>query len=310
MPVISAMGNLPIVKDLVVDMDPFWAQVPRAMKPWLQPGLRRAAGRQGAPRLAGADERDPQGVALHQLRLLRLRVQLDGVRPGVPRPGRAREGHALRRRRARPGRRRAARATTTTSTGSGSAPAATSATSAARRASTRATRSRSSAPSRSSEGIDRDMGAKHAKWFVTSAKTTGWLRETELVPKTQGIVAAIKQTKFALGLAQARQGAAAVPAARRRRTSASRARSTTSSRSRAATARSASSRASTRSARLEFTEQAGGKTDDPEVQPGVEPPHAEGCEEVAYYKGCLASLSAKELDSRRRRSRRRSGSSS
>ena len=51
------------------------------------------------------------------------------------------------------------------------------------------------------EGIDRDMGAKHAKWFVTSAKTTGWLRETELVPKTQGIVAAIKQTRFALDLA-------------------------------------------------------------------------------------------------------------
>jgi hypothetical protein len=46
------------------------------------------------------------------------------------------------------------------------------------------------------------MGAKHAKWFVTSAKTTGWLRETELVPKTQGIVSAIKQTKFALGLAR------------------------------------------------------------------------------------------------------------
>jgi ferredoxin len=51
------------------------------------------------------------------------------------------------------------------------------------------------------EGIDRDMGAKHAKWFVTSAKTTGWLRETELVPKTQGVVSAIKQTRFALGLA-------------------------------------------------------------------------------------------------------------
>jgi len=51
------------------------------------------------------------------------------------------------------------------------------------------------------EGIDRDMGAKHAKWFVISAKTTGWLRETELVPKTQGIVSAIKQTRFAIGLA-------------------------------------------------------------------------------------------------------------
>jgi heterodisulfide reductase subunit C len=52
------------------------------------------------------------------------------------------------------------------------------------------------------EGIDRDMGAKHAKWFVTSAKTTGWLRETELVPKTQGILSAVKQTGFALGLAK------------------------------------------------------------------------------------------------------------
>ena len=50
------------------------------------------------------------------------------------------------------------------------------------------------------EGIDEDMGAKHANWFVTSAKTTGWLRETELVPKTQGIVSSIKQMKFAMGL--------------------------------------------------------------------------------------------------------------
>jgi len=51
------------------------------------------------------------------------------------------------------------------------------------------------------EGIDDDMGAKHANWFVTSARTTGWLRETELVPKTQGIVSSIKQMKFAMGLA-------------------------------------------------------------------------------------------------------------
>jgi succinate dehydrogenase / fumarate reductase iron-sulfur subunit len=52
------------------------------------------------------------------------------------------------------------------------------------------------------EGIDRDMGAKHAKWFVHSAKTTGWLRETELVPKTQGVIEAIRQTKFAISLAK------------------------------------------------------------------------------------------------------------
>ena len=39
-PVISAMGNLPIVRDLVVDMDPFWAKF-MAMKPYLQPGYER-----------------------------------------------------------------------------------------------------------------------------------------------------------------------------------------------------------------------------------------------------------------------------
>jgi succinate dehydrogenase / fumarate reductase iron-sulfur subunit len=52
------------------------------------------------------------------------------------------------------------------------------------------------------EGIDRDMGAKHAEWFVTSAKTTGWLREEELIPHTQGVVSTIRQTKFAMSLAK------------------------------------------------------------------------------------------------------------
>jgi hypothetical protein len=46
------------------------------------------------------------------------------------------------------------------------------------------------------------MGAKHAKWFVKSAETTGWLRETELVPKTQGVVSAVTQIGFALNLAR------------------------------------------------------------------------------------------------------------
>jgi len=36
-PVISAMGNMPIVKDLVVDMQPFWGKI-RSVEPWLQPG--------------------------------------------------------------------------------------------------------------------------------------------------------------------------------------------------------------------------------------------------------------------------------
>src|SRR5690348_4964531 len=36
-PVIAAMGNLPIVKDLVVDMAPFWDKF-RAVDPYVQPG--------------------------------------------------------------------------------------------------------------------------------------------------------------------------------------------------------------------------------------------------------------------------------
>src|SRR5437868_14763231 len=39
-PVISAMGNLPIVKDLVVDREPFWDKF-EAIKPYLQPGSDR-----------------------------------------------------------------------------------------------------------------------------------------------------------------------------------------------------------------------------------------------------------------------------
>src|SRR5919108_5218566 len=35
-PVISAMGNLPIIKDLVVDMGPFWRKV-HAVQPYLRP---------------------------------------------------------------------------------------------------------------------------------------------------------------------------------------------------------------------------------------------------------------------------------
>ena len=97
------------------------------------------------------------------------------------------------------------------------------------------------------EGIDRDMGAKHAKWFVVSAKTTGWLRETELVPKTQGIVEAIKQTKFALEPRAARARCRRRSRRTSRRTCGRHGGCTTWSRSRAATATPASCRASTRS---------------------------------------------------------------
>ena len=82
-PVISAMGNLAaVLKDLVVDMDPFWAKM-RGMKPWLEPGSRRSARRRTSSRGAGGGH--PQGVALHRCSCC-APSQLDGVRSGVPRP--------------------------------------------------------------------------------------------------------------------------------------------------------------------------------------------------------------------------------
>ena len=95
------------LKDLVVDMGPFWSKI-RAHEALARDGLRGDPG-EGVRRLAGADEPHPQGGALHHVRLLRLRVQLDGVRSRVLRPGRAREGFPLRGRPARPCHGRAAR---------------------------------------------------------------------------------------------------------------------------------------------------------------------------------------------------------
>jgi succinate dehydrogenase / fumarate reductase iron-sulfur subunit len=199
-PVISAMGNLPILKDLVVDMDPFWAKF-RAMKPWLEPGYERPEdGREyriSQQRMnvihkealcincgccvseCNAMESDPEFLGPQAL--------AKGMRfVGDPRDGATIE--RLEQYNSEHGIWECTRCffcneRCPKGVDPRDAIAKLGAESVAR-------------------GIDRDMGAKHAKWFVKSAETTGWLRETELVPKTQGVVSAIKQTKFALGLAK------------------------------------------------------------------------------------------------------------
>ena len=156
------------------------------------------------------------------------------------------------------------------------------------------------------EGIDRDMGAKHAKWFVRSARTTGWLRETELVPKTQGIVAAISRRgsrsssrthgkvpapfpphvakDVRRGAAPARPRAGAGPRRlRRHRPGRARAR---------ASSRTARRRRDARGDRTRRARSRGRTSPDEEGSVST----TEGLKRVAYYKGCLASLSAKELD--------------
>jgi succinate dehydrogenase / fumarate reductase iron-sulfur subunit len=199
-PVVSAMGNLPIIKDLVVDMEPFWAKF-RGVGPWLQPGYDQPEdGREyviSQERMnwihkealcincgccvseCNAMESDPEFVGPQAL--------AKGMRfVGDPRDGATIE--RLENLNSEHGIWDCTRCYFCNER----CPKGVDPRDAIAKLGAESIKN----------GIDRDMGAKHAKWFVTSAKTTGWLRETELVPKTQGIVSAIKQTGFAIGLAR------------------------------------------------------------------------------------------------------------
>ncbi len=197
-PVISAMGNLPVLKDLVVDMDPFWQKM-RNMKPWLEPGY--------------ADPEKENLVSQEQVEVIHKEalcincgccvsecnsMESDpeffgpaALAKGMRFVGDARDAQTAERLSAyssEHGIWDCTRCYFCTER----CPKGVDPRDAIAKLGAEAMR----------HGIDRDMGAKHAKWFVTSAKTTGWLRETELVPKTQGVVASIKQIKFAMSLAR------------------------------------------------------------------------------------------------------------
>jgi succinate dehydrogenase / fumarate reductase iron-sulfur subunit len=199
-PVISAMGNLPIVKDLVVDMDPFWSKF-RAVGPWLKPGY-------DVPE-DGREYVIPQermnhvhkealcincGCCVSECNAMEADPDFLGPQAlakgfrfvGDPRDAAGPERledynseHGI-------------WDCTRCYFCNERCPKGVDPRDAIAKLGAESIK----------EGIDRDMGAKHAKWFVKSAETTGWLRETELVPKTQGIVSAVKQTRFAIGLAR------------------------------------------------------------------------------------------------------------
>jgi succinate dehydrogenase / fumarate reductase, iron-sulfur subunit len=199
-PVISAMGNLPIVKDLVVDMGPFWQKF-NAVQPYLQPGYDEAPD--------GKEHRVPPermnvihkeslcincGCCVSECNSMESDPEFLGpqaLAKGMRFVGDPRDNAKVERLELYNSEHGIWDCTRcyfcNQRCPKGVDP--------------RDAIAKLGAESMH-EGIHRDMGAKHAKWFVTSAKTTGWLRETELVPKTQGIVAAIKQTKFALSLAK------------------------------------------------------------------------------------------------------------
>ena len=198
-PVISAMGNLPILKDLVVDMGPFWQKI-SAMKPWLDPGYdevdekERIVSQQQMNVIhkealcimcgccvseCNSMESDPDFLGPAALAKGFRFVGDVRDKADVERLEEYNSEHGI-------------WDCTRCYFCNERCP---------KGVDPRDSIAKLGAES-IKQGIDRDMGAKHAKWFVKSAETTGWLRETELVPKTQGIVSAVKQTRFALELAK------------------------------------------------------------------------------------------------------------
>jgi succinate dehydrogenase / fumarate reductase iron-sulfur subunit len=198
-PVISPMGNMPVLKDLVVDMGPFWSKI-RAVKPWLDPGYEeplekeRIISQQQMNVIhkealcimcgccvseCNSMESDPEFLGPAAL-AKGFRFQGD-VRDqdDIGRLNEYNQEHGI-------------WDCTRCYFCNERCPKGVDPRDAIAKLGAESIR----------QNVDHDMGAKHAKWFVKSAETTGWLRETELVPKTQGMVEAVKQIGFALNLAR------------------------------------------------------------------------------------------------------------
>jgi succinate dehydrogenase / fumarate reductase iron-sulfur subunit len=271
-PVISAMGNMPVLKDLVVDMAPFWDKV-RSVKPWLDPGYEEPPERE---RIVSQQKMNVIhkealcimcGCCVSECNSMESDPEFTGpaaLAKGFRFVGDARD-HAEVERLNTMNDEHGVWDCTRCYFCNERCPKGVDPRDAIAKLGAESIRL----------DIDHDMGAKHAKWFVKSAETTGWLRETELVPKTQGVFEAIKQIGFALNLAkhgkvpppvpphvakdvkearllhelvkqQGREGALGIVQGEHAL------------------------------GRIEFLEESGVRENAPEIQPGVEPPPAEG----------------------------------
>ena len=184
-PVISPMGNLPVVRDLVVDMDPFWAKY-RAVKPYVE----GAAPEDGKENLVTQERMNVVrkeslcincGCCVSECNAMESSPEFLGpqaLAKAMRFVGDPRDAGKVDRLEFVGGKNGIWQCTRCYFCNE-RCPKGVDPRDAIAKLGAEAMHN----------GIDRDMGAKHAKWFVTSAKTTGWLRETELVPKTQGIVA-------------------------------------------------------------------------------------------------------------------------
>ena len=291
-------------------MEPFWSKI-RAMKPWLAARLRPS--RATARSTASPQERmnvDPQGVALHQLRLLRLRSATRwSPIPSFSARRRSRRGCASSATRAT--RAKVERLEEYNGRARHLGLHALLLLQRALPEGRRPARRDRQARRRVDQGRDRPRHGREAREVVRHARRrrrAGCARP-ELVPKTQGDrLESIKQMKFALSARQARQGCAAVPAARRAQDVGRGARALQ-ARARAGPSTAApgivQGEHALRSSRTDTSEGARSvrrrarsrsRTCPRRTTTWSTREHDQCVKRVAYYKGCLASLSAKELD--------------
>jgi succinate dehydrogenase / fumarate reductase, iron-sulfur subunit len=271
-PVISAMGNMPILKDLVVDMTPFWTKI-RRMKPWLDTGYEEIPEREFRHT---QEEMNPIhkeslcimcGCCVSECNSMESDPEFFGpaaLAKGFRFVGDPRERAQVERLESYNDEHGIWDCTRCYFCNE-RCPKGVDPRDAIAKLGAESIK----------EGIDRDLGAKHAKWFVHSAKTTGWLRETELVPKTQGVISAIKQTKFAISLAKHGKVPPPVPPHVADRVHEARGlHELVSSQGRAGAAGIVQGERAL--GRIEHTDHGGASRDAPEVTPGATPPPAEG----------------------------------
>src|SRR5512133_1190378 len=198
-PVLSPMGNLPVVKDLVVDMEPFWSKI-RAMKPWLDSGYDEVAEKERvvSQQRMNAIHKESLcimcGCCVSECNSMESDPEFLGpaaLAKGFRFVGDPRDNAEVARLNAY-NQEHGIWDCTRCYFCNERCPKGVDPRDAIAKLGAESIKQK----------VDHDLGAKHAKWFVTSAKTTGWLRETELVPKTQGLVSSVKQMKFALALAR------------------------------------------------------------------------------------------------------------
>jgi len=197
---VAPMGNLPVIRDLVVDMEPFWAKI-RAVKPYLDTGGEAAPEKEWL-----VTPQQSQTLSKEALCIMcgccvsecnSMESDPDFLGPAALAKayrfvGDVRDGDARNRLRELSGEHGIWDCTRCYFCNQ-RCPKGVDPRDAIAKLGAEAFRER----------FERDPGAKHAKVFVNSTHKGGYLRETELVPKTLGPVAAITQIPFALQLARA-----------------------------------------------------------------------------------------------------------